>query len=101
HNLVNVDRAEQRFSDRKPRLEMMVTSPEVSAVEASSTAYEQCDIYRRLVVLVKGPDRRTFAVDIFRVHGGAHHAFRLFSELASSEAADGRIEFHGVTVPPE
>ena len=80
---------------------MMVNSPVVSAVEGSSTAYAQCDVYRRLVALIKGPQGRTFAVDIFRVRGGEHHAYRLFSELAASDAPDGEVLFHNIEMPPE
>jgi hypothetical protein len=106
HNLVIVDGQAQRFRDRvnarHPRLEMMFTSPRASAVEASSDAYGQCSDYRRLVILLKGPEARTVAVDIFRVRGGRHHDYRLFSEIASSDAgADGALKFQGIALPPE
>lgn len=105
HNLVVVDDAEQRFRDRRnprhPRLEMMFTTPRVSAVEASSDAYAQCRDYRRQLVLIKGPNGRTFLVDIFRVKGGQHHAYRVWSELASSWGTDARLEFSGIELPPE
>ncbi len=108
HNLVVVDDGPQRFrprdspNPRRPRLEMMFTTPEASAVEASSDAYGQCSEYRRLVVLLKGPEGRTAAVDIFHVRGGKTHDYRLFSELASSDAgAAGVLKFHGLALPPE
>ena len=108
HNLVVVDDGPQRFrardnpNPRHPRLEMMFTTPRASAVEASSDAYGQCSEYRRLVVLLKGPEGRTAAVDIFRARGGKKHDYRLFSELASSDAgAGGRLRFQGLTLPPE
>ena len=106
HNLVVVDGQAQRFRDRaaprRPRLEMMLTTPRASAVEASSDANRTCSEYRRLVILLKGPGARTVAVDIFRVRGGAHHDYRLFSEIASSDAgAEGRLEFQGLALPPE
>ncbi len=106
HNLVIVDGQGQRFRDRanprRPRLEMMFTTPRASAVEASSDAYGQCSEYRRLVVLLKGPEGRTAAVDIFRVRGGQTHDYRLFSELASSDAgAAGILKFQGLALPPE
>ncbi|OGD22075.1 MAG: hypothetical protein A2W03_05470 [Candidatus Aminicenantes bacterium RBG_16_63_16] len=108
HNLVVVDGQAQRFrardnpNPRHPRLEMMFTTPRASAVEASSDAYGQCSEYRRLVILLKGPEGRTAAVDIFRVRGGRQHDFRLFSELASSDAgAAGALKFQGIMLPPE
>ncbi|MEW6750486.1 MAG: heparinase II/III family protein [Candidatus Latescibacterota bacterium] len=105
HNLVVVDDQEQLLrtgGERRPALHLTVTSPWVSAVEASSTAYPQCSEYRRLVVLVKGPQGRSLCVDVFRVTGGRRHDYRLFSELASSDAgASGALEFDGVDMPPE
>jgi hypothetical protein len=51
--------------------------------------------------MVKGPGAQTFAVDIFRVHGGEKHDYRVFSELASSDAPKGELRFQGLTMPPE
>lgn len=108
HNLVVVDGQPQRFrprdspNPRHPRLEMMFTAPGASAVEASSDAYVQCSEYRRLVILLKGPLGRTAAVDIFRVRGGQSHDYRLFSELASSDAGPAAaLKFQGIALPPE
>jgi len=104
HNLVIVDDTHQRFGGERPRrpaLSFMVTSPKASIVEASSEVYDQCTEYRRLVALIKGPDAQTFAVDIFRVKGGKKHDYRVFSELAASDAEEGSLEFHGIDMPPE
>ncbi|UCD29840.1 MAG: heparinase II/III family protein, partial [Planctomycetota bacterium] len=102
HNLVVVDGTDQPFRGRHPRLHRMITSPKVSIVEASSEVYDQCEEYRRLVVLIKGPGTQTFAVNIFRVKGGNNrHDYRLFSELASSDVNDGRLEFVGLNMPEE
>ena len=101
HNLVIVDGAEQRSKDRTPRFGRMVCSPQVSLVEASSDAYASCREYRRLVALFKGPGAETFAVDIFRVKGGHRHAYRLFSDLASSEVKEGSLTLAGLSMPPE
>ncbi|HUT87887.1 MAG TPA: heparinase II/III family protein [Thermoguttaceae bacterium] len=105
HNLVVVDDQEQlrRKGDecRRPQLHLMATSPRVSVCEASSSVYPQCEQYRRTVALVKGPGAETFAVDVFRVRGGKKHAWRAFSELASSDAPQGELRFEGVDVPPE
>jgi len=105
HNLVIVDDERQIFRTeglRKPSLEMMVMSPLASVVEGSSQVYAQCRDYRRLAVLIKGPGSETFVVDIFRVKGGSKHDYRIFSEIASSDAGKaGRLELAGVTMSPE
>ncbi|MBL7648449.1 MAG: heparinase II/III family protein [Candidatus Hydrogenedentes bacterium] len=101
HNLVIVDGAEQEFSGRKTEFGFMATSPLASVVEASSTAYPQCAEYRRRVVLVKLENNRSFAIDLFSVDGGAEHRYRAYSELASSDAAEGRLTFSGVAMPAE
>ena len=103
HNLVIVDRKPQNFRKPKrvPRFHLMATTPRVSVVEASSKAYDQCTDYRRLVALVKGPGCDTFVVDVFRVKGGTHHAYRIFSELAASDSAGGALGFESVVLPPE
>ena len=99
HNLVIVDNQEQAFKERQPSLHRMFTSPEVSAVEASSKVYSQCSEYRRLVVLFKEPDGATFLVDIFRISGGRIHDYRVFSEIASSDDAQGSMSFSGLRLP--
>jgi len=51
---------------------------------------------------MKGPEGHTFVVDIFRVKGSKkQHAYRVFSELASSDAAHGGLRFKGLTMPDE
>ena len=101
HNLVVVDDKEQAFSGRKPALKMMFSTPQVSAVEMSTDAYTQATEYRRMVALVKGPGNKTFAVDIFRVKGGAKHTYRLTSELAANDVSGGLRRFTGITMPTE
>ncbi len=109
HNLVVVDDADQlpphAAADapavRQPSLRLMVSAPFAAAVEAESTAYPQCPVYRRRLLLLKGPGGQTVAVDRFRVLGGSRHAFRLSCELATSDAMEGHLEFDGVELPPE
>ncbi|MFA6240862.1 MAG: heparinase II/III family protein [Candidatus Hydrogenedentales bacterium] len=101
HNLVVVDDEAQRGKDRKPEFVLMATSPVASVVEATSGAYAQCSEYRRRIVLVKGPDEYTFAVDLFRLTGGRKHAFRVFSDCAASDTEESSITFSGVSMPPE
>lgn len=101
HNLVVVDGEEQSFSGRKTDFGFMVTSPMASVVEARSNAYPQCSDYRRRVVLVKINESETFAIDLFSVAGGSEHRYRAISELASSDHAEGVLEFNGVAMPEE
>lgn len=101
HNLVVVDDGEQIHEGRVPSFEYMATTPEVSLVQASSNAYPQCSRYQRAVLLLKGPEGKTIALDIFRVSGGKKHAFRVFSELASSGRPNGQLLFEGVAMPGE
>jgi hypothetical protein len=104
HNLVVVDDGEQRpagHDRRRTRFRSMFTSPRVSWAEASAEVYDACREYRRSVALIKGQDAQTIAVDIFRVTGGKKHAFRVFSDLAASDADDGTLAFDGLSMPPE
>lgn len=101
HNLVVVDDSQQINRERVPKFEMMATSPRMSIVEASASAYAQCSDYRRLVALIKGPKGRTFAVDIFRVAGGKKHAYQVRSGLASSEAKDSGLVCPDLSMPAE
>ena len=101
HNLVVVDDSDQVFGERVPSLELMATSPQVSVVEASSTAYPQCPEYRRTAILLKGPGGKTVVVDIFHVTGGKKHAYRVFSEVAASDSTLGTLEFANLDMPPE
>ncbi len=101
HNLVVVDHKEQDFAGRDPEFGFMASSPLATVVEAASNAYAQCGEYRRRVVMLKGPEGRTLLVDIFRVAGGQRHAYRVYSELASSTGEAGALAFGGVAMPAE
>ncbi|MCP4640244.1 MAG: hypothetical protein GY851_07430 [bacterium] len=101
HNLVVVDDGDQDGRRRNPEFVMMATSPLASVVEATSDAYAQCTEYRRRIVLLKGPDNRSVAIDLFRVAGGGKHAFRIYSEIAASDTKNHGIEFTGIDMPPE
>ncbi|MCC6694698.1 MAG: heparinase II/III family protein [Candidatus Hydrogenedentes bacterium] len=101
HNLVVVDDGEQIHADRVPVFEHMAATPEIALVQASSNAYPQCGQYQRTVMLLKGPEGKTIAIDLFRVSGGRKHAFRVFSELAASDSPNGRLAFDGIAMPDE
>jgi hypothetical protein len=99
HNLVIVDNLKQS-SNRIPSIRFMASSPKISVIEAESKSYPICKDYRRLIALLKGPLNQTILVDIFRVKGGGVHDYRIFSELASSDAEDGDLVFHGIKDQP-
>jgi hypothetical protein len=101
HNIVVVNDTDQMHDGRVPSLRMLATTPELSVVEASSNAYPQCSEYRRMAILLKGPDGKSIAVDVFRVTGGKKHAYRVFSEIAASDSKGAALEFTNVEMPPE
>ncbi|MFO7975056.1 MAG: heparinase II/III family protein [Candidatus Hydrogenedentota bacterium] len=101
HNLVIVNDANQRHGERIPAFDFAATSPVASVVGASSNAYEACSEYRRTLALIKGPNGKSFLVDIFRVKGGGKHAFRIASAIGASDAPESALEVEGVELPPE
>lgn len=101
HNLVIVDGEEQAFGERVPELGFMAASPMATVVEAQSAVYNQCRDYRRRIVMLKGPEGRSVVVDIFRVAGGRHHAFRTYSEVAASDTEADSLTFSGCDMPAE
>lgn len=103
HNLVVVDDQEQLFGGETPRIPeigFMVSFPDISIVEAESRAYIQCSVYRRLIAMIKGPREDTVLIDIFRVRGGKKHAYRVFSDIAASDAPGGAMELPGLGLRP-
>ena len=101
HNLVIVDGEDQQFTGRNPEFHFMATSPIASVVEASSDAYPQCSVYKRRVILLKINEHDSIAIDIFTVKGGNEHRYRVFSDLASSDAPEGSLTFTGIDMPEE
>jgi hypothetical protein len=95
HNIVTVDRRNQRTKARHSVLEMFDASPGVELVQASApSAYDQCSQYRRTVALVKLPGGNSYAADIFRVTGGSEHHYGLNSNGSG-------FEEHGLATAPE
>lgn len=88
HNLVTVDGANQRNAPRQSTLELFAAAPEIEVVQASANAYEQCSQYRRTTALVQLPGDQSYAVDIFRVTGGALHQYTLNSNGSEFALAD-------------
>lgn len=77
HNLVVVDGENQAARDRTSTLELFAVAPGIEVVQASANAYAQCSQYRRTCALVQLPGDNSYAVDIFRVTGGALHQYCL------------------------
>ncbi len=88
HNLVTVDGANQKGAPRRSTLELFAVAPEIEVVQASANAYEQCSQYRRTCALVRLPGDQSYAVDIFRVTGGALHQYCLNSNGSEFALAD-------------
>ncbi len=70
HNTVMVNEKDQRSGERGGSFHLFAATPRVRAMEASSNAYAESDIYRRTCVQVQRPDGRPYLADIFRVQGG-------------------------------
>ncbi|MFW6438349.1 MAG: hypothetical protein ACOCZ7_04970, partial [Armatimonadota bacterium] len=89
HNIVTVDRQNQRTKGRHSELELFATAPEIELVQATApSAYEQCSQYRRTVALVRLPGGNSYAADIFRVTGGGEHHYGLHSNGDGFDAGD-------------
>jgi len=91
HNIVTVDGENQRAHGRTSVLELFCAAPCVEMVQArTDNAYPQCDRYQRTCVLVPLGKDETYAVDFFRVSGGALHqyGFQCNGQLLPPEALE-------------
>jgi hypothetical protein len=88
HNLVVVDEAEQRTTERGGSLHLYDVTPHVKVAECSSAAYEQAHLYRRTCVRVDHGAQGAYLLDIFRVAGGQIHDY-VFHGLHSDFARTG------------
>ncbi|HEU5317004.1 MAG TPA: heparinase II/III family protein [Chloroflexota bacterium] len=75
HNLVVVDEAEQRTTERGGTRYAFESGERVKVVECSSEAYAQAPVYRRRCVLVDDGAAGAYLVDVFWVRGGATHDY--------------------------
>jgi hypothetical protein len=87
HNLVVVDEAEQRTTERGGRLHDFGTTPRVKVVDCSSDAYAQTGLYRRRCILVDHGAAGAYLVDVFWVRGGASHDYLFHGPVPGFEAA--------------
>jgi hypothetical protein len=94
HNTVVVDgrRQAQSYSgDQK----VFADTPYVQLSEVDGGAvYPQTSLYRRAAALIQIDAARSYAVDVFRVRGGAEHVYSL-------HAAEGEAAASGVTLTPQ
>ncbi len=90
HNIVTVDGMSQNGENCHSTLELFGRGPGVEVVQASANAYEQCDRYQRTCALVEIPGGQSYAVDFFRVRGGALHryGFHCNGEMIGIAGAD-------------
>ncbi|MES2692716.1 MAG: heparinase II/III family protein [Verrucomicrobiota bacterium] len=93
HNTVLLDEKDQRTKERGGKVIFFRTSPQVKAMEAASHAYESATVYRRTSVLIDHGEGRSYAVDFFRVQGGATQDFVF-------HVSHTTVEFTGATAQP-
>lgn len=94
HNLVVVDKSDQRSSGRGGSIGFFEAAGPVKAASAHSRAYAQTDVYDRTVVTLGQTGwRPEYVVDLFRVRGGNSHDYMLHG--ATSGAA-----FDGIQLSP-
>jgi hypothetical protein len=93
HNLVVVDEAEQRATERGGTLHhfdaapaAMPGAPSVKVVDCSSAAYAQAPLYRRRCILVDHGPAGAYLVDVFWVRGGATHDYLFHGPVPGFEA---------------
>jgi len=75
HNLVVVDGMEQIAEGRNGSILLFDITDRVKVMEASSKAYPQATLYRRLCVVVDHTPENSYLLDIFWVVGGSKHDY--------------------------
>ncbi|MBT5873002.1 MAG: hypothetical protein HOH43_06250, partial [Candidatus Latescibacteria bacterium] len=92
HNIVTVDGENQKEAPRDATLEIFGRGPEIEVVQAASSAYAQCDIYRRTTALVSLPGQSSYVIDIFKVRGGSthHYGFHANGRMIRPDRDHGR-----------
>lgn len=75
HNTVLIDEADQLTKERGGEVIFFRAGKHVKVMEASSQAYAAATLYRRTSAIVDHGNGRNYAVDFFRVQGGAKQDF--------------------------
>ena len=88
-------------------LNTLASAPFVQLMDASAEAAYPglVSLYRRTTALIDIDDERTYALDIFRVHGGSQHDWCLhgpaFFELAVEGGTFGPVQARGTLAGPD
>ncbi len=97
HNTGMVDLAGQKGKGRGGYFHLCHTGEKVKVMEASSTAYDKADIYRRTLVQIDHDPNNSYFVDIFRLHTDkgsrdlVYHGPNSEYEVSGIELQDGKI----------
>lgn len=96
HNLVAIDRREQRRSDRSHDANLLLYTPNLpgfAVIEASAeSAYPGlAEIYRRMLILVSNDRRQPYLVDVFHVRGGSKHDWLLHGDADEPQAVSSSL----------
>ncbi|HPO72687.1 MAG: hypothetical protein GX785_16545 [Armatimonadetes bacterium] len=98
HNLVVVDRKDQKTRDRGGSFHLFGCTPRVKVMEASSRAYDAASTYRRTCIQVDHGDAGSYLVDLFRVEGGTERDYVFhgpggdYQVTGLALAPDGQVE---------
>lgn len=106
HNLVLVDKKDQKKQGRGGSIGFYETPGPVHATEASSSAYAETDVYARTLLQMQKTDRKPeYLVDLFRVRGGSTHDYMLHgstdslttSRIQLAQGGDSAVAAYGLT----
>ncbi len=75
HNTVLIDETEQVTAARGGEVKYFLTTPQVKAMRAASTAYAQALTYERAGTLIDHGNGRNYVVDVFWARGGKTQDF--------------------------
>lgn len=94
HNTVLIDEEEQVTGARGGEFKYFLTTPQVKAMRAASTAYAQASLYERAATLIDHGDGRNYVVDVFWVRGGKTQDY-VYHGPGTRFRADGVIPANG------
>lgn len=75
HNTVLIDGEDQSGKGRGGSFELFAATPQVKAMEASSTAYAKASTHRRTCVQIDHGAAGSYLVDVFRAEGGGERDY--------------------------
>ncbi|MEW6356635.1 MAG: heparinase II/III family protein [Planctomycetota bacterium] len=97
HNTGMVDLAEQKTKDRGGHFHLFHVGQRVKVMEASSSAYDMADVYRRTVVQIDHAPDNSYLVDIFRLRAPGsrdlvYHGPNSECQVSGIELKDGVLK---------